>query len=148
MEDNREWKYCVIGNIVRTRIDENGILRYGTSAFTGGTKVYICGKYWDERAKTITVIGLNRFKKFSVSDIPPNAIENVRCQRVYKPKVIEIMDDFEFWDYWWGNTKKEKKSAELFVDEWEVYVSVDDKMSVVIAFEKVKNRAERGVLSA
>ncbi len=35
-----------------------------------------------------------------------------------------------------------------FVDEWEVYVSVDDKMSVVIAFEKVKNRAERGVLSA
>ena len=26
--------------------------------------------------------------------------------------------------------------------------SVDDKMSVVIAFEKVKNRAERGVLSA
>lgn len=35
-----------------------------------------------------------------------------------------------------------------FVDEWEVYVSVDDKMSVVIAFEKLKNRAERGVLSA
>lgn len=58
------------------------------------------------------------------------------------------MDNFEFRDCWWGNTKKEKKSAELFVDKWEVYVSVDDKMSVVIAFEKVKNRAERGVLSA
>ena len=118
VENNRAWKCCVVGNIVKTRIDENGILRYGTSAFTGGTKVYLCGKYWDERAKTITVIGLNRFKKFSVSDIPPNAIENVRCQRVYKPKVIEIMDDFEFWDYWWGNTKKEKKSAELFVEKW------------------------------
>ena len=25
-----------------------------------------------------------------------------------------------------------------FVDKWEVYVSVDDKMSVVIAFEKLK----------
>lgn len=35
-----------------------------------------------------------------------------------------------------------------FVDKWEVYVSVDDKMSLVIAFEKVKNQAERGVLSA
>lgn len=49
------------------------------------------------------------------------------------------MDNFEFRDCWWGNTKKEKKSAELFVDKWEVYVSVDDKMSVVIAFEKLKN---------
>lgn len=118
MENNREWKYCVVGNIVQTRIDENGVLRYGTSAFSGGTKVYICGKYWDERVKTITVIGLDRFKKFTVSDISPNTIENVRCQRVYKPKVLELMDNFEFWDYWWGNTKKEKKSAELFVEKW------------------------------
>lgn len=118
MENNREWKYCVVGNIVQTRIDENGVLRYGTSAFSGGTKVYICGKYWDERVKTITVIGLDRFKKFTVSDISPNTIENVRCQRVYNPKVLEIMDDFEFWDYWWGNTTEEKKSAELFVEKW------------------------------
>ena len=65
MEDNREWRYCVVGNIVETRIDENGFLRYGTSAFTGGTKVYLCGKYWDEAYKTITVIGLNRFRKIA-----------------------------------------------------------------------------------
>lgn len=118
MENNREWRYCVVGNIVKTRIDKNGVLRYGTSAFTGGTKVYICGKYWDERVKAITVIGLDRFKKFTVSDIPPNAIINVRCQRVFKPKVLELMDNFEFWDWWWGNTTEEKKSAELFVEKW------------------------------
>ena len=31
-----------------------------------------------------------------------------------------------------------------FFDEWEVYVSVDDKMSVVIAFEKLKNPSREG----
>lgn len=31
-----------------------------------------------------------------------------------------------------------------FVDKWEVYVSVDDKMSVVIAFEKLKNTSREG----
>ena len=35
-----------------------------------------------------------------------------------------------------------------FVDKWEVYVSVDDKMSVVIAFEKLKNTSREGFLSA
>ena len=31
-----------------------------------------------------------------------------------------------------------------FFDEWEVYVSVDDKMSVVITFEKLKNTSREG----
>lgn len=118
MDENREWKYCVVGNIVKTRIDENGILRYGTSAFTGGTKVYICGKYWNETAETITVIGLDRFKEYSVSYVPPNTIINVRCPRVYKTKVLQFMNNPEYWDCWWGNTKMEKKSAELFVEKW------------------------------
>ena len=43
------WRYAVAGNIKKTRIDENGILRYGTSAFQGNTKVYISGRLWDER---------------------------------------------------------------------------------------------------
>jgi len=28
------WRYAVAGNIKKTRIDENGILRYGTPAFS------------------------------------------------------------------------------------------------------------------
>ena len=32
------WRYAVTGNIKKTRIDENGILRYGTAAFKGNTK--------------------------------------------------------------------------------------------------------------
>lgn len=43
------WRYAVAGNIKKTRIDENGVLRYGTSAFKGKAKVYLSGWLWDER---------------------------------------------------------------------------------------------------
>ncbi len=29
MAEQKAWKYCVVGNIVRERIDENGTLRHG-----------------------------------------------------------------------------------------------------------------------
>ena len=129
MEDNREWRYCVVGNIVETRIDENGILRYGTSAFTGGTKVYLCGKYWDEAYKTITVIGLNRFRKIAVSDVPPSAIINVRCQRTFKSRVLEIMDNFEFRDCWWGNTKKKRNQLSFLLKNGTNYLMKNNKIT-------------------
>ena len=43
MEEKQNWTYCVVGNIKKTHFDEDGMLRYGTAAFTGGTKVYISG---------------------------------------------------------------------------------------------------------
>ena len=33
-------KYCVIGNIIREHLDEEGIIRYGTIKFPPGRKVY------------------------------------------------------------------------------------------------------------
>ena len=87
-ERKKEWKYCVVGNIVHERIDKDVILRYGTAQFTGGTKVYLCGKYWNDKCDEIRVIGLNRRNKYEASDVPVSAIENVRCARVYKPKVL------------------------------------------------------------
>lgn len=36
MEEKQNWTYCVVGNIRRTHFDEDGVLRYGTAAFTGG----------------------------------------------------------------------------------------------------------------
>ena len=39
-ETDKNWRFGVVGNIVSERIDDEGILRYGTEAFTGGTKVY------------------------------------------------------------------------------------------------------------
>lgn len=95
------WKYCAVGNIIRTHIDENGVLRYGTVAYPSGRKVYLCGKHWDTMQETISVIGLSRRgRRYRVEDVPVSLIENVRRKQVYKPTVLKIMDNFEFRDCW------------------------------------------------
>lgn len=118
MSEQKEWKYCVVGNIVESRVDEEGNLWYGTAAFVGGTKVYLCGKYWDSTQDTIRVIGLNRRKRFQVIDTPCELIENLRCQRTYKPSVLNLMNNWEFYDCWWGNGEEDKREAEEFVQRW------------------------------
>lgn len=90
MKDNKEWKYGVDGNSVKTHISKEGILRYGTPAYTGGRKAYLCGKYWDWTSDSISVIGLNHFKEFQFNNVPTELIENVRCQRIYKPSVLAL----------------------------------------------------------
>ena len=119
----KSWRYAVAGNIKKTRIDENGILRYGTSAFRGNTKVYLSGRLWDERLprdnkKEIAVLGLSRGRRYYVDSVSIDLIENVRLTRVYKPKVLEIMSDFEFSDCWWGNSQEECNDALAFVKRW------------------------------
>ena len=115
------WVYAVTGNIKKTRIDENGILRYGTAAFKGKTKVYLCGRQWDERlpyeGKTeISVLGLSRSGKWYVGYIPINLIENLRIKKVHTPRVLDIMSNFEFCEGWWGNTQEEKDDAVAFLN--------------------------------
>lgn len=115
---NQAWRYGVVGNITESHIDSQGILRYGSSAFCGGTKVYLCGKYWTMGRDTIGVIGLNRYKRFVFDDVSPDLIENVRCQKVYKPSVLDLMDNFEFRDSWWDNSVAAKKETKRFVEAW------------------------------
>ena len=117
------WRYAVAGNIKKTRIDENGVLRYGTAAFKGNTKVYLCGRLWDERLpdenKTaISVLGLSRDGKYCVDYIPIKLIENLRITRVYTPKVLDIMSDIESCECWWGNTQEERNDAAVFLKKF------------------------------
>jgi len=117
------WKYAVAGNIKKSHIDENGILRYGTSAFKGNTKVYLCGRLLagripDENRKEISVLGLCRGRRYYVDSVPIDLIENVRLTRVYKPTVLKIMSDWEFADCWWSNTQDEYNDALAFVKHW------------------------------
>ena len=117
------WKYAVAGNIKKSHIDENGILRYGTSAYKGNTKVYLCGRLLDERLlnenrKEISVLGLCRGRRYYVDSVPIDLIENVRLTRVYQPTVLKIMSDWEFADGWWGNTQEECNDALAFVKHW------------------------------
>ncbi len=123
MESNGSWKYCVAGNILKTRIDEHLEYRNGTAAFKGGAKVYLNGKYHSFDSDTIDVIGLTHGHRFQVISVPVQLIEHVRIQRVFKPKVLEIMNNPEFRDTWWHDTDKDRDDAALFVAEWNKYMN-------------------------
>ena len=114
----KKFKYCVIGNIKKTHVDADGVLRYGTPAFSGGTKVYLCGKFWHIADEEITVIGHTRGKKYQVHRVPVNLIENVRSSRTFQPAILCIMNNFEFWDLWWHDKNKDRKSTKQFVPVW------------------------------
>ena len=116
----KSWRFAVAGNIKKTRIDENGVLRYGTATFKGNTKVYLCGRLWDERLQDenkteISVLGIGRRGRYRVDCVPIELIANLRITRVYTPKVLEIMSNFEFCDGWWGSTQEERDDASAFL---------------------------------
>lgn len=114
------WRFGAVGNIVKQHIDEEGIVRYGTKAFTGGTKVYIDGIAWSKEQDSVSVIARNRFGRYVIERVPVELVENVRTQRIYKTTVLEIMDYEESMDGcpWWKRTVADRKAAKAFVDAW------------------------------
>lgn len=119
------WKYCVVGNIVKTHTDKDGILRYGTPAFSGGTKVYLCGKLWNETRDAIEVLGLSRAKRWYVEAVKPCLIENVRWQKTFKPSALNMMDHWEYHTCWWHDTKEDKEAVKAFVKRWNNGITFD-----------------------
>ena len=120
MDEKLDWIFGVVGNIVKTHSGEDGVVYYGAKAFTGGTKVYLNGKYWDSRCENIAVIGRNRFGRTVFERVPIELIENVRVQRIYKPHVLEIIDYLRWMEglEWWERTAADRKDTERFVKEW------------------------------
>ncbi len=117
--EKSSWIFGVVGNIVSTHGDENGNIYYGTKAFTPGTKVYLYRTYQDNEQKIIKVIGRNRFGKTVHENISVDLIENIRTQRIYKPKVLDLIDYLtKFEGYvWWGKTAADRRGTEQFVKE-------------------------------
>lgn len=76
--NDKNWRFCAVGNIIAQHLDQEGVVRYGTKAFTGGTKVYIYDKSDGLNEGKITVIGKNRFKKYAIESVEKQYIENVR----------------------------------------------------------------------
>ena len=118
--NEQDWRFCVVGNIVRTHPDEEGITRYGTKAFAGGAKVYLDARTWLRREyskEEITVIGKNRFGRYEIQAVPLAYIENIRTSRVFKPTVLKILDHVEWMDgwHWWGRTSDDRREAKEFV---------------------------------
>ena len=116
--DMQNWTYCVVGNIKESHVDENGVLRYGTAAFAGGAKVYLCGRLWDRSLEKIDAMGITRGKRLQMIETDITLIENVRCQKVFRAGVLNLMNNFEYRSWWWGKSKKEKADAEAFVEWW------------------------------
>lgn len=111
-----KWRYCVAANIINEHIDNEGIARNGTIVFPPGRKVYLSKRLW-RSPNEVTVMGLNRFKsKYVLERVPLAHIENIRCQKVFKPRVTELMcDDFEHHDMWWDNTDEDCLDAQMYV---------------------------------
>ena len=81
MDEKKNWTYCVVGNIKKTRFDEVGVLRYGTAAFTGGTKVYLHGRIWDRSRSHIDALGLNRRNEHKLKMYDVKKFSSRRCLR-------------------------------------------------------------------
>ncbi len=120
MDVNETWRFCVVGNIKTQHADENGKILYGTKAFSGGTKVYIDDRTGGLNAEEISVIGRNRFGRYTIERVSVDLIENVRAQRVFKPKVLEIMHYLEIMEGWpWrGRTAEDRKAVKAFAETW------------------------------
>ena len=119
------WCFCVVGNIVEKHLAEDGTNLYGTRAFVGGTKVYIYDLSFNLNKGMVSVIGLNRYRRYAVESVPICLIENVRVQRVFKPKVLQIMKSLALTDGWmWrGRTAEDKRELISFTEEWKGYLS-------------------------
>ncbi len=115
MNEQKKWKYCVVGNIVKERIDANGVLRHGTVAFRGGARVYLEGKY--HNGNEIRVLGMNRFGRYAFEYISLDQIENVRFTRTFKPRIMELMYEYEEF-CWWNNSDEDGLDAKQFAANW------------------------------
>ena len=130
--EEKVWRFCVVGNIVKQHQDADGNVCYGTKAFTGGTKVYIADDTLDWSRGTVKVIGLNRFRKYELIRMPISQIENVRLQRVFKPKVLEIMDGTGCWDgwFWRERTAEDRRTLEALIKSWDEHQRLLREMEI------------------
>ena len=106
------FKYCVIGNIVREWIDEEGIKRNGIVVFPGGRKIYISRRLWDDE---VTVLGINRWgSQYILERVPLAYIENIRPSKTFNRTVVALMNNPELEDGWWRYKKEDKIGSEEF----------------------------------
>ena len=120
MGERDNWRFGVVANICEIHVDEHGEIRYGSKAFSPGTKVYLAGKSWSSEHTEIYVIGRNRHGRIVLEMIPVEFIENVRTKKIFKPHVLKIIHYLEIADgwIWWGNTDDDRIDTQEFVAKW------------------------------
>lgn len=105
-----DWKWCLVGNIVREReYGENHEIRIGTKHFSPETKIYCAPGHWGDGYENIAVIGKQRGNpKYIEIIMPRRFIENFRCQKVFRPAVLRLMNK-SHWGFW-SNSDSDKKA--------------------------------------
>ncbi|MDO4492842.1 MAG: hypothetical protein Q4C53_03035 [Clostridia bacterium] len=113
-----EWRWCVVANIKKEHIDEEGVLRYGTKEFCGGKKVYLYGSPWiseeyEHDPDSVLALGVNRDGRYQFNAVPVGLLENVRCAQLFRPAVLDLMHTYEMRA---GNRRwhEDRKEAALF----------------------------------
>lgn len=112
-----EWQWCLVGNIVNEHeYGEAHEIRYGNKQFRPGAKVFINLVYGGMGHENILVIGNpRRSHRYIEVVIARKYVENFRIQKVYKPKVLERMNNSQ-WD-WWGHSD-EARDKIIEILEW------------------------------
>ena len=107
--EQQEWKWCLVGNIVQDReYGENHEIKHGTKHFSPGTKVYCAPCHWGDGYEQVVVIGKHRGSpKYIEIIMSRKFIENYRCQKVFRPAVLKLMNNSR-WGFW-NNTDLTKE---------------------------------------
>ncbi len=111
-------KFCVVANIVKERVDENGVTRNGTASFPGGRKVYV-SKIFSYDLNRIKVVGLNRFKKYVYDYVPFDAITNIRPDKTFSKTMISLMTDDVLdgvCNEWFGYKEADRIATEIYAN--------------------------------
>jgi len=114
--DSREFEWCIVGNIVDQNYwGEEKEIKHGTKQFRPGAKVYCMPEFGGMGHESIRVLGKPRKQRRLINVvIRSRLIKNFRIQKVYHPKIQEVVGSHIF--YWHNRrTKTELKNLEKMV---------------------------------
>jgi hypothetical protein len=94
-----EYLWCIVGNIAeRPRLNDADLPLRGTKHFSAKTKVYCLPQYGGMGHEDMPVFGRHRKSKRWVKIvIRTKNITNFRLKKVYKPELIQAVQDCSFY---------------------------------------------------
>jgi len=100
-KDLEEFRFVLVGNIIdKHYYGENKEMRRGTKHFRPGAKVYLLPEYGGNGHTDIPVYGLPRRSKRKIYIVVRgHMIKNIRVKKTFDPKLIAMIDDNFFYDY-------------------------------------------------
>ena len=112
---NREFEWCIVGNIVNKHYFGNErIIKRGSKHFGPITKVYCFPEFFGIKNANIRVLGKPRKQKSLINVIiQTHLIKNFRVKKVYAPQVKEVIKDHSYYSQYKGQKDEVAKLEEL-----------------------------------